>query len=80
MLTQTCYTVYMVNRAILLSLDAILIVMPRIFKVYGNFFAVRESAVAKSSSSNVTTAFQQHRYELCSSVRGLTKHFFEQLA
>ena len=48
--------------------------MTRIFKVSGTF-DVRESAVAKSLSSDVM-AFQQNVHKLCSSVRGLTKRFF----
>ena len=58
-----------------LEIDIIHVVMRRIYEVSVNLLLWSLHAVAKSSSSNVITAFQQHMYELCSSVHILTKHF-----
>ena len=44
------------------KIDVIHVVTTRIFKVSGKF-AVRESTVAKFSSSDVATVFQQHMYK-----------------
>ena len=46
-----------------LEIDVIHVVTTRILKVSGKF-AVKESAVAKSSCSDVKIAFQQHLHKL----------------
>ena len=80
MLTQTCYTVHMVDGAVLLLLGNRRHSRSHEESLSIGKFAVREFAVAKSSSSDVTMVFQRHMYKLCSSVRGLTKHFSGYLA